>query len=450
MALHRRKSPGQANPIPWRARRRPRHRRESPNGVTPTPCPIQARPHRRPRAPEPREPGPVVSLDPLAPVIVRSGRPFDGQSGPDPARFPPPSTVAGCLRTAWARATGRGFGPELAQMAVAGPLLLDRENRILVPKPADALYFGHGDEARCVRAEPRPFEPGCGADLPGALLPIQLAETVAGKPGSGPAWWSWGDLLAFRSATDAGAGASTPGCAGTAGHRRLEETAAPTWPSIRRTGAADSGRLFQTEGLDFDAPGHGAGSGFPRRGEALAGGAGRAAALGALRRGVGRGSGASGRGTTLGRSATGARTDLARAAAGLAGPDRPCRRPLPDAADAGHLLCRIPAGLARCGPDRQPARRAGAAAAASRGGGGSLAAALRLGPSPGAGPGRAASLPAPARRTGFRLIDGIAPDALAALWLASVSDGEQDRRDGFGLALPSPWEPFEPPAERTP
>ena len=27
------------------------------------------------------------------------------------------------------------------------------------------------------------------------------------------------------------------------------------------------------------------------------------------------------------------------------------------------------------------------------------------------------------------------------LWLQSLCDQEQDRRDGFGLALPAPWTP---------
>ena len=151
------------------------------------------------RGPERLAPSVVVSLEPLAPIVVRSGRPLEGKSDADPARFPPPSTVAGCLRTAWARATGQPFGPTLAQIAVTGPLLLDRDNRILAPKPADALYFGHGGSARCARAEPCAFEAGCGADLPNGLLPVRLTEPVPEKPGDGPAWWSWSDLLDFRS-----------------------------------------------------------------------------------------------------------------------------------------------------------------------------------------------------------------------------------------------------------
>ena len=404
-----------------------------------------------PQMPVPREPGPVVSLDPLAPVIVRSGRPFDDQSGPDPARFPPPSTVAGCLRTVWARATGRGFGPELAQMAVAGPLLLDRENRILVPKPADALYFGHGDEARCVRAEPRPFEPGCGADMPGALLPIQLAEPAAGKPGSGPAWWSWGDLLAFRSAADAGRSFYVRLCGNgwsppPRGDRRTHVAIDP------KTGGGDAGRLFQTEGLDLDAP-----DTVQDRGS-LAGEKHWLAARGGLRL-LARCSEPLGEGLVhLGGER--------RLAALQPEPERIWPAPPPDWLDriaragglsltlltpaifsAGYQPGWLDADLIGSPPSAPGLRLQLRAAAVERWqphSGWDLARRPRPGPRP------SRKLAGAGATYWFRILGGIAPDALAALWLASVSDGEQDRRDGFGLALPSPWEPVETPADRAP
>ena len=139
----------------------------------------------------------VVSLEPLAPIIVGSGRPFGQSVANEASRFPPPSTVAGCLRTAWARATNTPFGPNLAKISVDGPLLLNCGNQVLVPKPADALYFGHGNKAVCVRTEPRRFKVG-GADIPDDLLSVQLTKQIQGKPGDGPAWWSWDDLITFR------------------------------------------------------------------------------------------------------------------------------------------------------------------------------------------------------------------------------------------------------------
>lgn len=203
-----------------------------------------------------RAPSRVLTLDPLAPLICRSGRPFDDQAGPDGARFPPPSTVAGCVRTAWARETGTALGPDLMRIAVAGPLLARPDAhegwRLYAPKPADALYFGNGDQARCVRAIPAPFAPGCGADIPDNLLPVQLVVPEEEKPGSGPAWWAWEDLLEFRQDQDT----ELP-------HPRLVERGwSPSAGGDRRTHvrieratqAAESGQLFQTEGLDFSPP----------------------------------------------------------------------------------------------------------------------------------------------------------------------------------------------------
>ena len=143
-------------------------------------------------------PSTVVTLEPLAPIVVRSGRPDAARA--DPARFPPPSTLAGCLRTAWARAQSpmpdwTALQTELLQQAVAGPLLVRMDDAdqptVLLPKPADALYFGQGDQARCVRAAPRPLEPGCGCDLPDGLLPVQLLTPMSEKSGKGPSWWQW-------------------------------------------------------------------------------------------------------------------------------------------------------------------------------------------------------------------------------------------------------------------
>ena len=466
---------------------------------------------------------PVVSLDPLAPVIVRSGRPFDDQSGADPARFPPPSTVAGCLRTAWARETDRSFGPELAQLAVAGPLLFNPENRdehrILAPKPADALYFGHGDAAHCMRAEPRAFEAVCGADMPDALLPVQrrsprpgqverageLPESVSGKPGSGPAWWSWADLLAFRlgeeipsTRTGGTGGTDEAGGRGEAGrtartggnggppssregghphgdvhpdtsaadadaeqtlderrfYKRLCENGwSPPPQGDRRTHvaidpgtrAAAAGRLFQTEGLDLDAPAAGAEPEPPageRRWPAAAGGLRLLARCGeALGEGL----------VHLGGER--------RLAALQPEPEDVWPSPPPGWLDriiqAGGLSLTLltpaifsagyrpgwldlDADLAGSPPAVPGLRLQLRAVAVGRWqphSGWDLARQPRPGPRP------SRKLAGAGATYWFRILDGIDPGVLETLWLASVSDGEQDRRDGFGLVLPSPWEP---------
>ena len=398
-------------------------------GVAVTPSAPPARP-----APSPRRPSAVVSLDPLAPIIVRSGRPFDDQSGPDPARFPPPSTVAGCLRTAWARENSKPFAPTLAQIPVAGPLLLTRKDRVLAPKPADALYFGHdAASARCVRAQPCAFDHDCGADLPDGLLPVRLTEHVEGKAGRGPAWWSWEDLLQFRSGNTlahdqlCGNGWSPP-----AGDRRTHVAIDPG------TGAAREGQLFQTEGLDLDALDSGSAGACEPPGPPAGG-------LRFLAR----------CGKRLGEALVHLGGERRLAALQPESDETtwptPPREWLNRIADAGGLcLTLLTHGIFSCGyrpgwlgtnlighpPGAPTLKLKLRAAAVDRW-------------QPHSGWDLANQCPRPTRKLApagttywFSIVDGADTSSLGKLWLTSVCDIEQDRLDGFGLALPSPWTPI--------
>ena len=407
----------------------------------------------------PREParprtGRIVSLDPLAPIIVRSARPMNAHTDADPARFPPPSTVAGCLRTAWARATDRPFGPELAQFPVAGPLLVRDDGRVLAPKPADALYFGRGEgkkaSPRCLRAAPRRFGAGCGADLPEGLWPVQLTEDVTGKPGDGPAWWSWHDLLAFRNGVDVPLdrlwrnGWSPP-----KGDRRTHVSIDPS------TGTAAAGALYETEGLDLDVAPAAFRTRAVGRSEADHGPAQEAAS----RVGTSDADSASSSGLRLLIRCAEA---LPPALVHLGGkrrlaalePESEDRWPTPpdgwleQICKAGGLcLTLLTPGAFSAGyrpgwlddtlsgsPPESPGVRLRLRAAAM----------ARWQPHSGwdlaRGRARPARKLAPAGATyWFKVLGACDANALAALWLASVCDEPQDRRDGFGLALPGPW-----------
>ena len=402
-------------------------------------------------SPEPGRPqaGKIVSLDPLAPIIVRSGRPMNARTDADPARFPPPSTIAGCLRTAWARANGRPFGPELAQLAVAGPLLVREDGSVLAPKPADALYFGRGegkDESpRCVRAEPRPFGDGCGADLPGRLLPVQLTGQALGKPGPGPAWWSWDDLLHFRNGGDMSIdGLWRNGWSPPEGDRRTHGSIDPS------TGTTAAGALYETEGLDLGAS--------PAAFRISASGRTEAASPGDPNDAD---SASSGNLRLLIRCAEA----LAPTLVHLGGKRRlAVLEPEPDdgwptppdgwleriRSAGGLCLTLLTPGVFSAGyrpgwlhdaltgsPPEMPGLNLRLRAAAVE----------RW--QPHSGWDLAQRQPRPARKLvpagttyWFDVLGTCHKEALAALWLASVCDEPQDRRDGFGLALPGPWAPL--------
>lgn len=379
-------------------------------------------------------------IEPKAPLVVRSGRPFDDQSGADPARFPPPSTLAGALRSAHARHRGREYGPWLGEIAVAGPLAarLDANGeptQLLVPRPADAAYLWTRDAAgqrvaRLVRAAPQPPAHGEGCDLPDGLWPVMLTESVQGKPAAGPRWWAWTDLLAWHGTAEL-----PPDFAGdvTSNGWTPPDDEIRTHVGIdARSGAAETGKLFQTAGLCFwqrpqdakDRP-EGA-SGLPPFQVGL---------IGCLAGDIGPGL------LTLGGER---RLSALREAPAALWPQRP-QHLVADIRRAGGLsLTLLTPALFRRGWRPQLDGLQLRAAALERW-------------QPHSGWDLAKQQPRAGRKLvpagavyWFKLDDGISDDALAALWLAPVSDDAQDSLDGFGLAVPQPWTPDPQPHRHPP
>ena len=401
--------------------------------------------------------GRVVTLDPLMPIIVRSGRPTEGMSDADPARLPPPSTIAGCLRTAWARSNGEHppfsteFVQQLTRLSVAGPLLLapgpkqpnntESESldatassfRILIPKPADARYFGNGEDARCVRSAPRPFANWVGADLPDGMLPARSTEEVQGKPGAGPAWWDWEDLLTFRlGGAVEHARLSVNGWSPPAGDRRAHVTIDPA------THAARDGQMFQTEGLDLEV-GPARHDETPQR-YRLRHGSGSVRLLARCAEPLG---------ATLVHLGGKRRLAFLQPESERAWPTPPAEWFDRILKAGGLSLTLLTPGIFSAG------YRPGWVGGAALSGNPPSAPRLRLKLcaaaverwQPHSGWDLAKGKPRPARKLAgagatywFRMLDGDA-DAVTSLWLASICDDEQDRRDGFGLAMPSPWTP---------
>ncbi|GHU35370.1 CRISPR-associated protein Cmr3 [Betaproteobacteria bacterium] len=192
-------------------------------------------------------------LDALAPLVFRSGKPFGSQAGADGGNFPLPSSLAGLVRTLHADQTGQGFSPKLREeISVAGPLLARRakDGKItpLLPKPADALYFKDGEATRVIRSSPAELPTGSGCDLPVGLLPVQAEEGVAGKPVSGAQYWSLQHLL------DWGAGKTlTFDNLQAEGQDSLSIEERTHVALDAKTGASAEGQLFQTGGIDLSS-----------------------------------------------------------------------------------------------------------------------------------------------------------------------------------------------------
>ena len=363
-------------------------------------------------------------IEPKAPLVIRSGRPFDGQAGADEARFPPPSTLAGALRTAHAETAGLPLSSELAKIPVAGPLAvrLGEVPKLLVPKPADALYFWSEDRSavRLVRAAPRKLADGEGCDLPSDdLLPVQLTEPITGKPAPGPRWWAFDDLLKWRSTVLA---APTFEAVSNNGWSPLTEEIRTHVAIKRKSQAAESGKLFQTAGLVFDLAARD-GQPFP---EGRIGIVGRIA--GKINAGV----------ITLGGERR--LSSIAAAPADL-WPPMPRNLPAEIRKAGGLSLTLLTPALFNTGwrPPELPGLRLRAAALErwQAHSGWNLAADKHLE----ANRPRAGRKLVPAGAVyWYALLPDISDEKLAAFWLAPLGDCEQDCRDGFGLVLPQPWQ----------
>lgn len=203
-------------------------------------------------------------IEPQAPLVFRSGRPF-GAGSRDGANFPWPSSLAGALRTqvmddrAWHVPLTAEQREQLCALRAYGPILAARDGgRItpMLPRPADAVLLADEDGHKAYhRLAPTELPEGCSCDLPAGLQPLLLAAAPKGKPQPGPSFWPLASLLAWRRGEDLAPFASDEPASEARSHVALD----------RATLAADPGRLFQTEGLDFSRRRNDGGRGFGTR-----------------------------------------------------------------------------------------------------------------------------------------------------------------------------------------
>jgi CRISPR-associated protein Cmr3 len=390
-------------------------------------------------------------IEPRDPLIARDGRPASTAQLAT-LRFPFPSTLAGAVRTRMASAGG-SFDlagealEELKRIEVHGPLLAEMAGEAeevaqwYAPAPRDVLFPGTPEGMIALRRlRPQPLGPGQQmSDLgrAGELSAVLPAEAVSpGKPPHDlPAFWRWEAFarwLREDSGLDGEVDVSELGIKDLPVERRVHVALRPG----ERVGL--DGMLFQTAGLRFLQGEDGRLA--PRRfalsvrcegGEA----AGRTMRLSAQLAPLG------------GERRLAHWSPLATGWPGL--PDGVC--------DAIVASCRARLILLT------PAHFQKGALPGWSGGtwplGGNVGVTVRAAcvgrPEVVSGwdlacenPGKPRGRPKPTRRLApagsvyFIELDGKPEDLrrwCAAAWLAPISDGEQDRRDGFGLAALGTW-----------
>jgi CRISPR-associated protein Cmr3 len=220
-------------------------------------------------------------IEPHDPLIVRDGRPF----GPDPGAravsltFPFPSTTTGAVRTQAGRDADGQFTADSAKMkqvAVRGPLLVEYlqtnnaeagEWQFLAPAPADALLLEPkeeegqpaGQQPHCYRLMPQPGPDGAITDLDTkyADLNLTLVGPVQHNPQKpvkhAPAFWRWNHFEQWLTnpPDEQSVDLADLGHSGPTRESRIHIQRDPT----SRT--AEERKLFETSGLEFTHPGQG-------------------------------------------------------------------------------------------------------------------------------------------------------------------------------------------------
>lgn len=151
------------------------------------------------------------TIEPRTPLIVRDGRPFGLNPGAraESLDFPFPSTIAGAARAQHWQQLGNSFDKEsfgtaeasqVNQVAIKGPLLIevDQSNRYewLLPAPGDALVFNMENKhdknhVRIRRLLPKPIDPTTQNDL-AITDTLQMFNPMKDKPTKPPPrYWRW-------------------------------------------------------------------------------------------------------------------------------------------------------------------------------------------------------------------------------------------------------------------
>jgi CRISPR-associated protein Cmr3 len=204
-------------------------------------------------------------IQPRDPLIFRDGKPFNATPGAraQSLPFPYPSTLAGGLRTRAGRDANDWFDPEqdidrLRQMRICGPLLvaLDDKDEIAAwyfPAPADCLFVKPtvDDEKQGQRYWVRPIMPPERAQT--NLEPkLQLVSTNSivkqKRHKAAPHFWNWEALQAWllHPVND-----QTPVALDSVGISGLTSESRVHVRIDGETGTAEEGFLFQTSSLEF-------------------------------------------------------------------------------------------------------------------------------------------------------------------------------------------------------
>lgn len=206
-----------------------------------------------------------LNIEPRDPVIARDGRPAGTGLRMRSVGWIYPSVLAGSLRTLIGHSLG-GFPSDSASskilndrlkaVSVAGPLPLigAQDGELAFPAPLDLAVRKDDDRLQAYAARPAEPDAGSGCDLPPGRYPVVLSDEVGEefKPAPVPAFWS-SRRMASWLVSARGDSLLDPGATGWPDgfYAAVQEDARMHAAIDAPSGAAARSRLFMTTGLDF-------------------------------------------------------------------------------------------------------------------------------------------------------------------------------------------------------
>lgn len=210
-----------------------------------------------------------LAIIPRDPVIARDGRPFGLRQGHRmrSTGWLFPSVIDGSLRSYIGNALGSTFDEttveKLKSISIEGPLPVV-EGGLFLPTPDDLVLKGEAGKIRAISARPARLPSGSGCDLPDGLSPALLPNGAGEfKPSIAPAFISLSRMVDWLLLTKGSSGwlddKQESSGEKQAGEKRavIDRIAQDDRIHVSvesSCGAAREGALFMTTGLDFNLP----------------------------------------------------------------------------------------------------------------------------------------------------------------------------------------------------
>jgi len=198
-----------------------------------------------------------VLIRPRDPLIFRDGKPFDAGLGAASINWPMPSTIAGCIRTRlWgSREFNLKAQDRLRQVTQTGPFLAVQDSKgkweLCCPAPADAAIYGSKGAYEIVPLRPTGalhFGEGSGSDLPEGMSPLAGSRSQKADE-SAPSFWTLEQTMKWLEAIE---GRNWFKSAEQLGYSWLPQQSRLHVQMSDSSRNAAEGMLFRTTSLEFE------------------------------------------------------------------------------------------------------------------------------------------------------------------------------------------------------